>query len=332
MTTISRRRGSSFRRSALYWAPPLAAALGIWMLLYADRYLGSYAYVAVGAILLAVAFGVGFRAWLAATVLLFTGYLAISLLLFVPAPLVWVAGGQPPPRATLPTSVDPTLVQLRTDYQLDAVVAGAKSDYERVQRLTHWVNGRWQHSGSNTPSKPDPLTILAEAAQGRSFRCVEYATVTAAAAQALGLPARVLGLKRADMETATAGAGHVVAEVWLPSPGKWVMADAQWDVVPAGSGTPLSAVELQRAVADRRLDLRVGGPFPFKEATYLPWVAPYLYYFDYTLDQRPGAGGTRVMLVPAGAREPVLFQGTASLGEVLYVHDPALFYAAPEGG
>ena len=331
MGVMLRTRRRRRPRLLLYLAPPLAALLCAWLLLAGGGLFGTWAYVGMAVVLLAVAFGLGFRAWLASVALMFACYFVASLALYTPTPLRWESvPAAVAPRVLYPSPDEPSLARLRAEQQLDAMVAGAGSDLERLRRVVHWANGRFAHDSNNAASKADALTILAEAAQGQRFRCVEFSVVTAAAAQSLGLPARVLHLKRADMETARAGAGHVVAEVWLPSWGKWVMADGQWDVVPVAGGLPLNAVELQRALAERRLDLRVSADLlPIKEATYLPWVAPYLYHFDYNLDQRPGGDLGVVMLAPAGAPEPRNFQGT-SLGAYKYfLHDPALFYQAP---
>ncbi|CAA9580427.1 MAG: hypothetical protein AVDCRST_MAG86-2717 [uncultured Truepera sp.] len=86
----------------------------------------------------------------------------------------------------------PELHELRERYGLEALVKDSENDLEKVRRLCAWVHLRWQHDGLNEPSSPDPLTILEEAAQGKSFRCVEYGIVVAACTAGLGLPSRVL--------------------------------------------------------------------------------------------------------------------------------------------
>ncbi|HEY6565393.1 MAG TPA: transglutaminase-like domain-containing protein, partial [Pirellulaceae bacterium] len=154
-----------------------------------------------------------------------------------------------------PTS--PYLTRLRTEFKLDQVVAGRTSDYRRTQAVCHWVRGRWEHNGSNEPRRPDPISILQEATEGRQFRCVEYAIVLSGALSSLGIPARVVGLMTEDAETRTSGAGHVVAEAYLPDRQRWIMCDGQWDVIPLLDGKPLSALGLQEALADRAPGLSV---------------------------------------------------------------------------
>ena len=247
-----------------------------------------------------------------------------------------------PIRMVLPSADDPALVALRTKYDLEKVVSGAGDDYERLRRLVKWAHDRWQHTGDNTPSRSDPLTILAEAAQGKRFRCVEYSIVVAGCAQSLGMPARRLGLKREDVETAQSGAGHVVAEVWLNSRKKWVLADGQWDALPEKDGVPLNAVEFQDAFARNAPGLKIRSSSDIKADSYLGWVAPYLYYFDFSMDQRFSAPQTdhaegqryqpqrgAVMLVPKGAERPAVFQRKTPMKNLTYISDPRAFYPVP---
>jgi len=251
-------------------------------------------------------------------------------------PLRWdVQEAAPAPEIVTTAPDDSLLIVLRREYGLDSLRADAPGDYELLQRIVHWTHQRWRHSGSHTPSRPDPLTILREAEAGARFRCVEYSIVAAACATALGLPARVLALKRRDVETAESGAGHVVVEVWLPSLRKWVFADPQWDAIPEREGVPLNAVEFRKALEDgaRGLRIRSGSLSWVSGRYYLRWVGPYLFYFDFALDQRffversrrvPG----RLMLVPRGAKRPTVFQRKYPIANCTYISNPDVFYPA----
>ncbi|HEX8853671.1 MAG TPA: transglutaminase-like domain-containing protein [Pyrinomonadaceae bacterium] len=229
------------------------------------------------------------------------------------------------------TRDDAYMTRLRQLYALDGVVAGKKSDYEKVRALSMWVRKRWEHNGSNEPQKPDPISILQEAAAGKSFRCVEYSVVLSAALNAVGIPARVLGLKTEDVETRESGAGHVVTEAYLADKKKWIMVDGQWDVIPTLKGRPLHAVELQEALATRASGLGVESLSGAKADKYFQWVAPYLFYFDTRFDSRiEGAAHTRsLMLVPVGAKEPSVFQKKHSLKSMVYTNSTRVFYAPP---
>jgi transglutaminase-like putative cysteine protease len=226
---------------------------------------------------------------------------------------------------------EPYLQKLRTQYKLDEVVAGAASDYEKVRAISRWVRGRWRHNGRSQPSRSDPISILEEAAQGKQFRCVEYSIVASGALNALDIRSRLLALKTADVETRKSGAGHVVVEAFLHDLNRWIMIDAQWDVIPVLDGKPLNAVELQRALAARAPGLGVDSRSAVDAREYFDWVEKYLFYFDVRFDQRFGQTRGRgvLMLVPVGAKEPTLFQRNSPISGITYTRSVRAFYATP---
>lgn len=229
------------------------------------------------------------------------------------------------------------LQTLRTQYNLDAIVAGAANDTEKALRMVNWVHKQWKHNGANEPSKPDALTILAEAKEGKNFRCVEYGIVTAAALNAIGLPARTMGLKMKDVETIESGAGHVLLEVYLPDLQKWVMLDGQFDVMPVLNNVPLNAVEFQKAIADNYDKLEIRSLSGTSKQQYVSWVYPYLYYFDVKFDNREGAdfkresidGKNSLMLAPIGANLPKVFQKRFKMDMYKYTNSIVDLYQAP---
>jgi hypothetical protein len=227
---------------------------------------------------------------------------------------------------------DPYLVKLRNDYELSELVAKDTNDYDKVRTVSRWVRSQWEHNGQNQPTKEDPITILQEAAQGKQFRCVEYSEVLCGALNALGIPARVLALKTRDVETRPSGAGHVVTEAYLRDLNKWIMVDGQWDVIPVLDQTPLNAVELQKALAEGKAGLTVDGFSGTEADTYFPWIQEYLFYFDtpldsrYGLDTEPGS----LMLVPLGAKNPVVFQQKYPITSMFYTNSINDFYPHPE--
>ena len=222
---------------------------------------------------------------------------------------------------------DPYLTRLREEYALGEVVKGKRSEYEKVRAVSRWVRTRWEHNGSNMPEKPDPLSILEEAKQGKRFRCVEYSAVLAAALNAVGVRARVLSLLTEDVETRESGAAHVVAEAYLSDRKKWVMVDGQYDVIPTRKGKPLGAVEFQRALAKREKGLGVDTFSGMKADGYFEWIAPYLFYFITRFDGRYGVAAARkeLMLVPVGAKEPKIVQRKWPIGDVVYTNSLRAF-------
>jgi transglutaminase-like putative cysteine protease len=224
------------------------------------------------------------------------------------------------------------LTRLRKTYALEEQVAGSTSDFERVRVICHWVHGLWRHDGNNVPAQFDPIFIITQAQQGQRFRCVEYGIVIAGCLKALGIPARVLGLKTSDVETRASGAGHVVAEAYLRDEGRWVMVDGQFDAVPVLGARPLSAVELQQALATSAPGLTVASLSQVDAPSYFGWVGEYLYYLDAQLDQRGPGVDTELwtlMLVPIGAPQPTAFQGRSGGPYFLFTDALADFYPVP---
>ncbi|MEC9489252.1 MAG: transglutaminase-like domain-containing protein [Halanaerobium sp.] len=229
------------------------------------------------------------------------------------------------------SSDDPYLAELAEEYHLEEKVAEAPSDLEKVLLITDWVHGLWQHDGSNTPKKGDPISILKEVEEGQQFRCVEYSVVINGCLNALQIPSRIVGLKTNDVETRESGAGHVVVEAYLPDLNKWIMADGQWNVVPVLDGTPLNCVEFQNALANKEAGLELSSKGRNDKNGYYQWVAEYLYYFDAPLDNRfVGRDNPRkIMLVPEGAKYPKIFQRIMPINNMDYTNSYSTFYPEP---
>ena len=240
-----------------------------------------------------------------------------------------------------PAADSPYLTELRQRYRLDTVGGGATDDLQTVLALLNWTHRQWSHNGSNVPSKSDALTILAEAATGQQFRCVEYGIVSRDALASRGYRARVLALKTAKVETTRQGAGHVLAEVWLPQYQKWALIDGQFNVLPLLNDRPLNAVELRAAwTADEAVQLvdQRGSLSERRANNYRRFLNDYLYFLDVGFDQRSPADRsarqlydqkTGLMLVPLGAAEPRVFQRKSPIDHLVYTHSAAAFYAAP---
>ncbi|MGA2532168.1 MAG: transglutaminase domain-containing protein [Candidatus Aminicenantales bacterium] len=247
-----------------------------------------------------------------------------------PQPLEWDRTQSPPAfSVTYDTPQVEEFQELRREFSVDSVVAGAKDDYERLLRLTHWVSTRWEHSPDQMASKSDPLTILREAEKGGRFICREYAIVLAGVANAYGMPARVLNLLPREVETRSEA--HSVAEVWLEQFHKWVLADGQYGAIGELGGVPLNGIELQKAFAeDKPVKCVVGAEVA---AEWKPFILRNAFYFKFGDNQRSFHRGTnrQLVLVPKGAPEPHKFAGgnEAVFAGAVYTSNPDTFYAPP---
>lgn len=233
------------------------------------------------------------------------------------------------------------LRKLRINYQIDTLYEAKADDLTKILAITNWTHNQWEHSGSNTPSEADALTILKEAREGKSFRCVEYGIVASSAFKSIGMPARPLSLKTRDVEKVRYGAGHVVSEVFSAALNKWIFVDPQFNTVPTLNDQPLNAVEFKEAIFSHNDELKIvnaNGVLPADEArNYVNWVAKYLYFFDVCFDQREGEfgkmrtveGKTKLMLVPLGEKNPTVFQRKYPIDYCCYTRSLNDFYRAP---
>ena len=260
----------------------------------------------------------------------FKAFLADLKSRFGPSPLAWDETQTPPPfELAFDGPETPEFAEMRKEFSIDAVIAGAKDDYERLRRLTAWVSTRWEHSSDQTASKTDPLTILREAKAGGRFICRDYAVVLAGVAKAYGMPARVLNLLPRDVETRSEA--HSAVEVWLEQFHKWVLADAQYGMIGELDGVPLSGLELQAAFAADKPVRCV--PATAVCAEWKPFILRNAFYFKIGDDQRSYRRNFKrqLVLVPKGAAEPHKFAGgnEGVFEGAVYTSNPGTFYAPP---
>jgi hypothetical protein len=232
------------------------------------------------------------------------------------------------------------LRQIRVENGLSQLVEHAKSDKEKTLIILNWTHNLWSHSGVNTPSQGDALTIIKEARQGSKFRCVEYGVVSFTALLSIGMKARGLGLQARDIETCKIGGAHYLAEVWLSDLNKWALIDGQFNVMPVLNGLPLNAVEFQKAIIDKQafVLMNMQGEITGKERSkYLNFISVYLYYFDVYFDNLPHSakdrfkvdGKNSLMLVPLKAKNPTVFQRNYPNDDFIYTHSLKDFYRMP---
>jgi len=201
------------------------------------------------------------------------------------------------------------LTKLRQTYPLD-FIDNKLSDREIVLQVLNWTNSRWSHSGNNSPSKNDAITILSEAEEGQQFPCFAYAIVLRDQLSSLGFKARTIYLKTSDAKSRLGPPGHVGTEVYLEDFQKWVFIDGQFNVMPSLNDIPLNAVEFQGAISDKyeQFELQSLSTKKTTKERYVDFIYDYLYYFDTTLDNRYQQeqaftidSKTSVMLTPNGA-------------------------------
>jgi hypothetical protein len=223
-----------------------------------------------------------------------------------------------PVRMKRPATDSETLRTLRETYKLDAIVAGAADDLDRIRRMCRWVHGRTSHQGWDGDLPSDALGLLQVAEKGGQWRCVEYGIVLAGCLNAVGIPARQLGGQARDVETIAVGAGHVFAEAWIADRQRWMFVDAQMDIVGLDSdGTPMNSVEFRNSLS------RPTPPIPYPLG-----LAFCMNYFVTGFEAADGTY-TSIMLGPIGSKMPTKFQRVPNPAPDRFTHRLADFYAPP---
>jgi len=141
----------------------------------------------------------------------------------------------------------PKLRQLRMEYNLDSVVAGAVTQLDTLRALSSWVAGQWDWyllPPDREIKEWDALDILDEGPDGkqRGGYCLHYAISLMQAVQSFGFPARVVNCNY------SVWSGHEMTEVWVGDLSKWILMDGNFDIYFADneSKEPLNTLELHQ--------------------------------------------------------------------------------------
>jgi len=152
----------------------------------------------------------------------------------------------------------PKLRELRETFELDAVVAGAGTEFEKIERLLQWAYLIPLGECSCFPWDALDWLILERDEDG-AIRMNEYAqrrrdkmclfpnVVLMQACQSFGIPARHVNFHSEGIS------GHEVVEVWSNDYRKWVHLDATRDYYwyDPGSRVPLNTLEIREALVER---------------------------------------------------------------------------------
>jgi hypothetical protein len=152
----------------------------------------------------------------------------------------------------------PMLQTLRERFELDAVVAGAQTEFEAIERLMRWAYfvplGDCRHFPWDVldwlvceRDENGAVRMNRYEQRRRDKMCLYPNVVLAAACLSVGIPARHVNFHSEGMT------GHEIAEAWSNDYGKWVHLDATRDYYwydPA-TRTPLDTLEIHQALADR---------------------------------------------------------------------------------
>lgn len=235
---------------------------------------------------------------------------------------------------------DSIIFKIRENYPIEDLIRDEKDEQTKILLALNWVRNQWEHNSWNDAKTKDAYVILKRAEQGEKFRCVEYGIVLKSVLATIGMKSRTLGLMTQDVEKVKFGAGHVLTEVWLNDHKKWAMVDAQFDVMPTLDNIPLSAVEFQSAIIEKKdfslINLK-GELNPQEHKKFMDFIPHYLYYFTISFDEStidPDKmirfnGNSSLMLVPLGSKQPSVFQRKYPIGDKEYTNSLNDFYKEP---
>ena len=153
----------------------------------------------------------------------------------------------------------PTLQELREKFELDSIVAGCQTEFEKIERLLKW--SYLIPMSDDCPIFPWKVLdwLVMERDEHGAIRMNEYETqrrdkmclfpnvALMAAYLSMGFPARHVNIHSEGMT------GHEIAEVWSNDYRKWVHVDATRDYYWYDKATrvPLDTWEIRKALVDR---------------------------------------------------------------------------------
>lgn len=192
----------------------------------------------------------------------------------------------------------PEYKELIAKYRIDEI-AGAGSQFQRAERLLHWMSPRLRHRPDYDNHVPMNSLALLEYSLDRpenGINCRNKSVILTECCLALGITARrvyIMPYSPYDMDN------HVVTEIFDRELSKWIMLDPSTDgVFRDEKGVPLSLLELRERFAAHK-PAAFSGSEP--EADMNAYFAKNLYRFMTDGDNGFGLADRRVLhFIPTG--------------------------------
>ncbi len=149
---------------------------------------------------------------------------------------------------------DPGITELqdyRKKFELDKVVAGSLTEWEKIRKLRGWVARSWDWYLPNSNMQDLIVWNASEILEVKNKlgdtqkiggNCLHYAIVLAQACQSFGIPARIVSTNFSIW------GGHELVEVWSREYEKWIMVDPNFDTMfyNRKTGIPQNTLELHQ--------------------------------------------------------------------------------------
>ena len=138
---------------------------------------------------------------------------------------------------------NPKIRQLRTQYNLDAVIEQGESEFEQMVLLNAWVFQQFKRFGQPTKNSKNALEILQMIPEGATFFCSQFASTLMSAAYSVGWTARSVGLHNQFGNPGSPE--HSTVEIWSNQYRKWVMFDPTFELFIEKNNVPLNCREIR---------------------------------------------------------------------------------------
>ena len=178
---------------------------------------------------------------------------------------------------------------------LNAVVASALSDADRIEALLAWAHALWTPLPGRHANSSNPQTIVSRALNGERFSRSDINTVLAHAMMAVDIPTRLVTLKTRDCTWRPLASHYVGIEYFDRDHFKWVWLDGSYGVRLLDEFQPLSALDIKNALLDQKLLMASPDRPNIDVDEYLEGLSPYL---DIVVAQPIGQTRTYALVPP----------------------------------
>ena len=172
--------------------------------------------------------------------------------------------------------------------EIGTQVSTSDSPWQRANKIRVWLFKRGYHLGMPGLTTRNPREAYEKMKQGEAVLCGNLAQIYVALCEAMGLPARAVGLSVAIQNGLFGVDTHAGAEVWIPEMGGWIYQDPTFDCYWKVDGKPASAMLLHDALMERRPITLA----PEDQDTELRvrdyYLDPRLYFRQISYEYKPG--------------------------------------------
>lgn len=212
------------------------------------------------------------------------------------------------------------------------------SDFEKVLYLTNWVHTKAKNHGTESSEAQTASDILSDISGDLKINSKQYTRLIGSMLKSLKIHSRVITMYPKWFELSNRPKPHHIIEVYMPFYQKWVMIDPQFNLCPMQNNVPLTALELQTALAEQEKDIQLKRLDEYHVdkryiKDYFTYILPYIHYLQtnkWYVNKNEVKAKTckdisELILHPQHSKIPDHHAGKHRV----YTHSAASFYAPP---